>query len=93
VQVAVVCIPAEHDAAPHAVPLGQSRQAPAWHLPSVPHVDGAVATQTPRGSVVPLVTLLHIPFVPPVSAAEQAWHAEVHAESQQNLSAQEPLAH
>jgi hypothetical protein len=86
-------MPPEQDAAPQTVPAGQSRHAPALHLPSVPHVEGAVATQTPRGSTVPFVALAHVPFVPPVRAAEHAMHAPEHAPLQQKPSTQKPLAH
>jgi hypothetical protein len=90
---ALVCIPAEHEPGMQSEPEGQFRHAPALHLPSVPHVDAAVATQTLLGSVVPLVAAAHVPLTPPVSAAEHAWQAVLHAVLQQNPSAQKPLVH
>jgi len=52
--------------------LGHFSHAPFVHLPSVPHDDGDCTAHAPCGSVVPLVTLLHVPFTPPVSAPEHA---------------------
>jgi len=91
-QVALVCIPAVHWLV-QLVPEGQSAQAPAVHVPSVPQVVSAVTTQMPRGSLSPLVTFTHLPFMLPVSAAEQAWQAVLHAELQQKPSTQKPSAH
>jgi hypothetical protein len=90
---AAVWFPPEHDPAPHTVPESQSRQAPALHLPSVPQLDAAVTAQRPRGSGLPFVASAHVPFVPPVSALEHAWHAPVHAVLQQTPSTQNPLEH
>jgi hypothetical protein len=90
---AATWLPPEHEPAPHTVPDGQSLQAPPLHLPSVPQVDAAVAAQRSRGSLLPSVATLHVPFTPPVSAAEQAWQASVHILSQQNPSTQKVLAH
>ncbi len=68
---AVVAVPfAQADA--HAVPAGQSWQAPAWHLPSVPQVDAAFVAHRPRGSAIPSFAAAHVPFTPPVRAAEHA---------------------
>ena len=88
-----VSVPPEHDAAAHTLPAGQSRHAPARHVPSVPQVDAAFAAQRPRGSAVPSVTVPQAPSAPPVSAAEQAWQAPAHAVPQQKPSTQKPLAH
>jgi hypothetical protein len=87
------CIPFEHDPAPQDVVAGQSAHPPPLHLPSVPHVEAAVATQMPRGSTVPSIALAHVPLAPPVRAAVHASHALVHAASQQNPSTQNPLVH
>jgi len=38
-------------------------------------------------------TFAHVPSVPPVSAAEHAWHVPVHAEEQQTLFAQKVDSH
>jgi hypothetical protein len=90
----VVCIPAVHEAlAPHAVPAGQLSHAPAWHLPSLPQVAGAVMTQIARGSGPPSIAAAQTPFAAPVSAAEHAWHAPSQASSQQKPSTQKPLWH
>jgi hypothetical protein len=77
----------------HTVAGAHFSQVPALHFPSSPQVDCAVVMQRPRGSGAPFVTLAHVPFAPPVSAAEQPWHAPVHARSQQNPSTQKPLTH
>jgi hypothetical protein len=90
---AAVWLPVEQDAGLQTVPAAHSSQAPPLHLPSVLHVDAGIAKQSPRGSSVPFVAAAHTPSVPPVSAAEHAWHAPVHAVSQQSPSAQKPLAH
>ena len=81
------------DAATHTVPDGHSAHAPPLHLPSVPHVDTALATQMPRGSVMPFVAVAQVPFVPPVRAAEHAWHAPLQATLQHTPSTQKPLVH
>jgi hypothetical protein len=62
----------EHDAAVHTVPEGQSRHAPALHVPSKPQLDAAVAAQRLRGSTVPSTTLPQVPFAFPLSVAEHA---------------------
>ena len=63
-------------------------------MPLLPHVDIAAAVHWPAGAAVPGLTFAQVPFVPPVSAAEQAMHVLVHAELQQNPLAQErPLVH
>jgi hypothetical protein len=59
----------------------------------VPHEVGDVRAQSPRGSATPFVTGPHVPFAPPVRAAEQAWHAPVHELLQQKPSMHDPLAH
>jgi hypothetical protein len=69
---ALVCIPPAHDAVTQAVPDAQSLHAPPSHVPTLPQVAAAVVPQMPRGSVVPLVALAHVPFVPPVCSAEHA---------------------
>ncbi len=59
------------------------------------HVD-AEHTCEPAHSLsgsVPLVIAAHVPFAPPVFAAEHAWHVVEHAELQQNPSTQNPLPH
>jgi len=59
------------------------------------HVD-AEHTCEPAHSLsgsVPLVIAAHVPFDPPVFAAEHAWHVVEHAELQQNPSTQNPLPH
>jgi hypothetical protein len=85
---AAVSVPPAHDAVAQTVPEGQSRQLPLVHLPSVPQVEAAVAAQTPRGSAEPSITAPHVPSVPPLSAAEHAWQAPVHAVEQQTPSTQ-----
>jgi hypothetical protein len=80
---AIVATPPAHDVEPHVVPEAQSRQAPAWQCPSVPQLVDAEIMQIPRGSAEPLLAAAHVPFVPPVRAAEQAWHAPLHAPLQQ----------
>jgi len=44
----------------------------------------------PLGSTVPALTLVQVPFAPPVSAFEQAWHCVLHALLQQKPSTQKP---
>ena len=83
--------PAEQDTAPHSVLEGQSSQAPALHLPSVPQVDSVVVTHTARGSALPSIAGPQTPSVPPVFAAEHAWQALSHAASQHTPSMQNPL--
>jgi hypothetical protein len=82
-----------HDWARQTVPEAQSWHAPLWHVPSVPQVAAAVAMHTPRGSAVPFVAVLQVPFTPPVRSAEQAWQAPVQATLQQTPSTQKPLVH
>lgn len=90
----VVWLPLEHEAPTQIVLLPYfSHTPPAAHLPSVPQpVEGCTA-QEPRGSVVPAVTLVHVPLVPPVSAFEHAWQVPLHAVLQQKPFAQLPLTH
>jgi hypothetical protein len=77
----------------HPVPEGQSAQAPAWHVPSAPHVVAAVTGQSARGSALPLLAAAQVPSAPPVFAAEHAWQALPHAVSQHTPSTQNPLWH
>ena len=59
------------------------------------HTD-AEQTCVPAHSLsgsVPFVMAAHVPFVPPVFAAEQAWQAPVHVELQQKPSTHAPLEH
>jgi hypothetical protein len=83
-----IATPPAHEAAPHAVPDGQSAQAPALQLPSRPQVDAAMATHRLRGSGAPFKAGPQVPFMLPFSAAEHAWHAVSHAMLQQNPSTQ-----
>jgi hypothetical protein len=90
---AFVWSPAEHDAVPQVVPMGQSRQAPPWQCPSVPQLEGDVARQIIRGSKTPSFALAQVPSLPPVRAPAHAWQAPAQAELQQNPSTQNVLAH
>jgi hypothetical protein len=40
-----------------------------------------------------VVTVPHVPFVPPVNAAAHAWQVPLHAIAQQNPVTQNPVAH
>ena len=80
---AAVCDPPAHDGLVQAVVVGQSAQAPPEHLPSAPQLVAIDVAQMLRGSAVPLMALLQVPLLPPLSAAEHAWHAELHALLQQ----------
>jgi hypothetical protein len=53
----------------------------------------ACVAHVPLGSVVPGLTFPQVPFVPPVSAFEQAWHCVLHALLQQKPSTQLPDWH
>jgi hypothetical protein len=76
------------------VPAGHcSHTPPAAHLPSFLHVDAACAVHWPLGSDAPAMTVPHVPLVPPVSAAEHAWHLPLHALLQQNPLTQLPIWH
>ena len=88
-----VCEPFEHDALPQDVPDQSAHVPVAVHVPLVPQPVVAVTWHVPLGSVVPLLTLAQVPLVPPVSAAEHAWHWELHALLQQTPLTQLPLVH
>jgi hypothetical protein len=64
-------------------------QAPAWHLPLVPQVDGSVTGHMPVGSVAPPVTSVQLPAVP----AMHDLQAVLQALSQQTPWAQKVLRH
>jgi hypothetical protein len=53
----------------------------------------ALQTWPPEPQLLPVVAFAQVPLVPPVSAAEHAWHVPVHAELQQYPFAQKPLVH
>ena len=76
-------------AARHAVPETHLWQAPASHLPFVPHVDASCTAQMPAGSFVPVATFTQLPSM----AATHDLHAPVHAWSQQTPCAQKLLLH
>jgi hypothetical protein len=80
-----------HVAALQSEPATYLRQAPApSHLPSNPHVAGAVATQLACGSGVPTATAVHRPTL---AARLQLTQGPTHALSQQTPSAHTAVAH
>jgi hypothetical protein len=82
-----------HEAVPQLTVFAACWQvAPAAQLPVFPHGGLAVHWLAGTGAV-PVVTSPHVPFVPPVSAAEHAWHVPVHATLQQKPFAQKPVSH
>jgi hypothetical protein len=89
-----VNIDAAHEVvASHGVPAGKLRHPPVWHLPSVPQLDASFTAHWSRGSGLPSITGLQVPFATPVKPVKQAWQALVHAVSQQKPSTQKPLTH
>lgn len=77
-------------APPHGVPCAYFWQAPASHMPFVPHIEGDWATHVPVGSGEPVATALHWPMVPP-SAHERQVPAQ--AVAQHTPCAQKPEPH
>jgi len=78
----------------HEVPLAYcSHAAPVVHLPSCPHDAAPWSEHEPLGSAPPFFTLAQVPLVPPVAAAEHAWHWPPHALLQQKPLTQKPLRH
>ena len=87
-----VCVPLAHVVEPHAVPAGHCAQAPApLHVPLVPQLVAACATQSPSG-LVPVATARHLPsaapLTPPCLLLLHAMHVPAHAVSQQYPSTQ-----
>jgi hypothetical protein len=81
------------DSGTQVVPEVYRRQAPApSHWPSSPQLSAVSAVHSSSGSVPPL-TARQRPFVAPVFVLAQALQAPVHADSQQTLSTQLPVAH
>ena len=76
---AVVSVPLRHEGPEHVASAPHRSQTPPWHRPSVPQAACAVTAQRPRGSVAPLIALLHVPSVPPVKIPAQASQAPAHA--------------
>ena len=75
-----------HVSALHTVPAAYLLHPPdPSHLPSSPHVTGAVATQTPRGSGAPDATGVHRPTE---AGRLQLLQGPRHALSQQTPSVQ-----
>jgi len=86
---AACAVALEQVAARHTVPATCLRQAPApSQKPSSPHVDGALAEHSARGSV-PASAALHVPRL---FVAAQVWQLPVQAVLQQTPSTQKPLA-
>ena len=78
-----------HVAGLHGVPEPHRWQAPASHLPLVPHVDASWTAHRPDGSFAPVATFEQTPSIP----ATHDLQAVLQAESQQTPCAQKPLWH
>ena len=78
-----------HVAGLHGVPEPHRWQAPASHLPLVPHVDASWTAHRPDGSFAPVATFEQTPSIP----ATHDLQAVLQAESQQTPCAQKPLLH
>jgi hypothetical protein len=74
----------------HGVPFRYFWQAPAWHLPFVPHEAPPMSLQMPAGSLAPVETFVQAPSVPDMA---HDWHAPVQALSQHTPWAQKPEPH
>jgi hypothetical protein len=77
-------------ASPQGVPCANFRQAPAAHMPSVPHVEAAWATQVFEGSGAPVATSPQVPIVP---ASAHDLHGPAQAVPQHTPCAQKPEPH
>ena len=90
VEPAVKVVPlAGQVAAAQAVPCLYFSQAPAWHLPSVPHPAAPWSTQAPAGSG-PEATAVQRPIEPLMA---QDWQVPVHSVVQQTPCSQFPPWH
>jgi hypothetical protein len=82
--------PPGHVASPQDSPWGYFWQAPASHMPFVPHVEGACTAHVPAGSGAPGATFVHWPIVPP---SAHDLHAPPQADAQHTPWAQMPETH
>jgi hypothetical protein len=77
-------------ASPQGVPCANFWQAPAAHMPLVPHVEAALATQLFAGSGAPVATSPQVPIAP---ASAHDLQAPAQAVEQQTPWAQKPEVH
>jgi hypothetical protein len=82
--------PAGQVASPQGAPWAYFWQAPASHIPFVPHVPGACTAQVPDGSGAPVATFVHWPMA--LGSAHDL-QAPVQAVAQQTPCAQTPEMH
>lgn len=83
---AVNVLPGMGQLAPaQAVPCGYFWQAPAWHLPSLPHEVGPWSLHSPAGSGRPVGTAVQSPMVPVIAHEKH--------EPSQAVAQQTPCAH
>jgi len=75
---------------PQGVPCPNFWQAPAAHMPFVPHVDAPCATQVFEGSGAPVATSPHVPIAP---CSAHDLHAPAQAVEQHTPCAQKPEPH
>jgi hypothetical protein len=85
-----VVVPAGQLGSPHGVPCANLWHAPAAHMPFVPQLAAALATQLPEGSGAPVATSAQVPIAP---ASAHDLHAAVHAAPQHTPCAQKPDLH
>jgi hypothetical protein len=76
------------------VPAGHSSHwPPIAHLPSFLHVDAGCIAHCPLGSIVPPITVPHVPLEPLVSDPLQDWHLPLQVLLQQKPPTQNPDWH